>query len=117
MTCGLVALGKYAQPTFIIKATNWTLKYITQKSTMSAQIHCKRTYGLISCYRWFDYFGTLCVGGETTTQRLTFINYTFNLNRLIVCIKFLTPICPCVSMPFSKLNAVIGDNMLFGQPL
>ncbi len=26
--------------------------------------YCKGTHGLISCYRWFDYFGTLCVGVE-----------------------------------------------------
>ena len=32
---------------------------------------CKGTQGLISCYRWFDYFGTLFVGVETTTYKLT----------------------------------------------
>ena len=31
---------------------------------------CKRTHGLISCYRWFDYFWTLCVGVETPTYKL-----------------------------------------------
>lgn len=32
---------------------------------------CKRTHGLFSCYSWFDYFGTLCVGVETPTYKLS----------------------------------------------
>ena len=31
---------------------------------------CKESHGLISCYRWFDYFWTLCVGVETPTYKL-----------------------------------------------
>ena len=34
-------------------------------------VNCKRTHGLISCYRWFDYLGTLFVGVETPTYKLT----------------------------------------------
>lgn len=37
---------------------------------MKQEYICKGTQGLISCYRWFDYFGTLCVGVETQTYKL-----------------------------------------------
>ena len=36
---------------------------------------CKRTHGLIFCYRWFDYFWTLCVGVETPTYNFCFLYY------------------------------------------
>ena len=34
----------------------------------SIKEYCKRTHGLISCYRWFDYFRTLCVWGKSKLQ-------------------------------------------------
>ena len=34
---------------------------------------CKESHGLISCYRWFDYFGTLFVGVETPTYKLVML--------------------------------------------
>ena len=33
----------------------WTLEFLQFDL-------CKRTQGLIICYRWLDYLGTLCVG-------------------------------------------------------
>ena len=42
---------------------------------------CKRTHGLATCYRWFDYFRTLCVGVETPTYKLPFNRFMTVLNR------------------------------------
>ena len=34
---------------------------------------CKRTHGLATCYRWFDYLGTLFVGVEPPTYKLVML--------------------------------------------
>ena len=40
------------------------------KPTIYFIYNCKRTHGLATCYRWFDYLGTLFVGVETPTYKL-----------------------------------------------
>ena len=38
---------------------------------LPSQNRCKKAHVLITCYRWFDYFWTLCVGVETPTYKLS----------------------------------------------
>ena len=44
----------------------------------SKLVCCKRTHGFISCYRWFDYFRTLCVRVENPTYNLDICNLMNN---------------------------------------
>ena len=49
---------------------NSTKRAICAFEDIVKKTKCKRTHGLATCYRWFDYFGTLCVGVETPTYKL-----------------------------------------------
>ena len=64
----------------IFQSTNSFLKKMTKKADelqkqkqTSGHSDCKESHGLISCYRWFDYFGTLFVGVETPTYKLVML--------------------------------------------
>ena len=49
---------------------------------LPSQNRCKKAHVLITCYRWFDYFWTLCVGVETPTYKLT-VTLSHPVGRLL----------------------------------